>query len=104
MSCITAFIRAGAFCALLTLGICVYAEDVRLSSVKRLPTGEVEVTITGAPFQTVILQATSDFRSWQDLQTLTLAAEPVSYVDSQATSLRERSYRVRTAQSPVSED
>src|SRR5438132_2353645 len=96
MNCFTAFFRAQILCALLTAGICAQAQDVRLSEVRRLPSGAVEVTITGTSAEPVVLEATSDLKIWQDLQTLTLGDGRASYVDSQAASVRERSYRVRS--------
>jgi hypothetical protein len=56
----------------------------------------MQITITGTSAQPVVLQATSDLKAWEDLQTLTLAGDPVSYVDLQAVSVPERSYRVRS--------
>jgi len=86
-------------CCVLTLAApCLQAENVRLSDVRRLANGEVELTISGVAKSPVVLQSSADLKSWQDLQTLTLSGGAASYIDTQAGSVRERSYRVRSGE------
>ncbi len=89
--------RARACFALVALGLTVSAQEVRLSAVRRLPGGEVELTMNGSSAQPMVLQGSSDLKTWQDLQTVTLGGSPITYTDLQAVAVQERSYRLRGA-------
>lgn len=96
----TSYTRVYAVCLLCVFWLAEISSadaDVRLSEIHRLPDGTVQISITGSSSDPVVLQSSSDLKSWQDLQTLNLSGGEATYVDSQANTLRERNYRVRTA-------
>jgi hypothetical protein len=83
-------------CVLLTAILTVQAAEVRLSEVKRLSNGQVQVVVTGDADDPVTVQGSTDLKDWQDLQTFSLTGSPVYYTDTEAASLALRTYRVRT--------
>jgi hypothetical protein len=92
------FLRVLTCCVVMSGAICVQADDVRLSDVRRRANGEVEVTISGAANAPVVLQSSSDLKSWEDLQAVTLSGGTATYIDTHAMGVRERSYRVRSGE------
>jgi hypothetical protein len=78
----------------------VFADGVELSAIARLPDGRVQITLQGSSPGPVVLQASSDFKSWSDLQSFNLNGTPVVWTDANAASLGERIYRAKTGGSP----
>lgn len=91
------FARRRVGCALFTIILCTRAEEVRLSEVKRLPNGQVQVVVTGQSSAPVTVQGSSDLKTWQDLQTFSLEGTPIYYTDTTAPSVARRTYRIRAS-------
>jgi hypothetical protein len=58
-----------------------------------LPSDQLQISISGTPGQTLVLQGSSNLLDWQALATNTLAASPWVYLDSQSTAGPIRFYR-----------
>src|SRR4051812_29601503 len=72
-----------------------YAQSITLSPGRRLANGQVQMTISGTSANPVTLQASSDLKNWEDVQSFSLNGASIIYTDTQASTFRNRTYRVR---------
>jgi hypothetical protein len=86
--------------SIFAFGISTRAQELWISGMGRLPGGSVQLTINGPAQTAVTLQGSSDLKQWNDLQTITLSSPSAVYTDTQAKTLRTRSYRLRTQTAP----
>jgi hypothetical protein len=86
------------FCtlALMSAAFRALAQSASLSSIVRQASGQTQVTVTGISAAPLALQASSDLKTWSNLQTLTLTGAPIVYTDSQPNAAR-RFYRLHAA-------
>src|SRR6202007_3077708 len=73
-----------------------HAQSVSLSAARRSD-GQMQVTVWGSSPSPVTLQASSDLKNWQDLQTFSISGGPVVLGDTEAANHSHRTYRVRDA-------
>jgi len=62
-----------------------------------LTPGGFKLTLSGRAGVSYVLQGSEDLGSWTDLQTLTIAGQPVTWTDAGASGKTQRFYRVRQA-------
>jgi hypothetical protein len=86
---------AGAFFVFTALA--VQAGSVTLSRITRLPDGSAEMVVSGSASSPLVLQGTSDFKTWKDIQTFNLSGTPVTLKDPSASSQARRLYRVNAS-------
>ncbi|MGV3772563.1 MAG: hypothetical protein ACO1QB_06640 [Verrucomicrobiales bacterium] len=71
------------------------AASPSISGVKRLSNGQIQMTLNGTASAPMVLEATTDFKNWTQLQSYTLNGAPVTATDSQSSSFKSRFYRLR---------
>lgn len=64
-------------------------------AIRRLPTGEVELTFPGAPGQTYSIETSRDLIEWAELTTVTPNKNEFQFIDGTNRSMNQRFYRVR---------
>ncbi|MGN6386102.1 MAG: hypothetical protein ACTHMT_07665, partial [Verrucomicrobiota bacterium] len=64
--------------------LAVQADSVTLSRITRLPDGSAEMVVSGSASSPLVLQGTSDLKTWKDIQTFNLSGTAVTLKDSSA--------------------
>jgi len=75
------------------------AASPSISGVKKLSNGQVQMTLNGSSSSPMLLEASTDFRAWSQVQSYTLNGSPITATDSQAPNYRNRFYRLRSGSS-----
>jgi hypothetical protein len=86
----------GFFCSLCCAFLLAPAEAATLTGPSKQANGALRVTINGASGEQVMLQGSSDLKSWSDLQFYTLTGAPVTY---EQTSSGAKFFQLKTVTS-----
>ena len=75
-----------------------HTEKVSVGRPVRQADGTMKMILSGTSAAPVVLQATVDFRSWNDLGTFTLSGNSIEFVDSDAPKSKTRYYRLKSTE------